>query len=83
MRVGPPKAKITAALLLGLAVILSPLPYFFGALDMGYLAVIGMANVAFVWTMVMLFRVTGAIVEGQGDVGAALAPLISAVKTQP
>ncbi len=56
MRVGPPKAKITAALLLGLAVILSPLPYFFGALDNGYLAVIGMANVAFVWTIVMLFR---------------------------
>jgi phosphoglycerol geranylgeranyltransferase len=27
--------------------------------------------------------VTGTIVEGQGDVGAALAPLISAVKTQP
>ena len=56
MRVGPPKAKITAALLLGLAVILSPLPYFFGTLDIGYLAIITVANVAFVWTMVMLFR---------------------------
>jgi geranylgeranylglycerol-phosphate geranylgeranyltransferase len=56
MHVGPAKAKITAALLLGLAVILSPLPYFFGTLDIGYLAIITVANVAFVWTIVILFR---------------------------
>jgi geranylgeranylglycerol-phosphate geranylgeranyltransferase len=56
MRVGPTRARIAAALVLVLAVILSPWPFFCGVLGIGYLAAIAVANVAFAWTIVMLFR---------------------------
>ena len=56
MRVGLKRARIAAAFLLTLAVILSPWPYFSGVLGIGYLAVIAVADMAFAWTAVVLFR---------------------------
>jgi len=56
MRVGPQRARITAALLLSLAVVSSPLPYLFGVLNVWYLPVVSVADVTFLATIIALFR---------------------------
>jgi geranylgeranylglycerol-phosphate geranylgeranyltransferase len=56
MRVGPHRAKISATLILGLAVLLSPLPYLLGVLSFWYLPIVALADLVFLAALVFLFR---------------------------
>jgi geranylgeranylglycerol-phosphate geranylgeranyltransferase len=56
MRVGAITARIVSAMLLGLAVMLSPLPYLQGALSVWYLYVVAGANVVFLAAIFFIFR---------------------------
>lgn len=56
MRIGIPAARRVAAAWLGTAVLLSPLPWLFGALSGGYILAVLVADTAFAWTIVVLFK---------------------------
>jgi geranylgeranylglycerol-phosphate geranylgeranyltransferase len=56
MRVGLRRAKITAAILLGIAVALSPMPYRLGILSSWYLPIIVVADLGFLATIFFLFH---------------------------
>lgn len=56
MRVGVRRAKIAAALMLGSAVLLSPLPYLLGVLSVWYLRIVAAADCAFLVTIFLLIR---------------------------